>query len=101
MMRLKPMVERVPLILTQEFGWDAGHTVVKCREAGLHPSGCVIKPFKERQLLDTVETIIAWAAAGSLISAPAIDEPKVQSPRSKVGSDAALVAADVGHDVNS
>ena len=31
MMRLKPMVEPVPLILTQEFGWDAGHTLVKCR----------------------------------------------------------------------
>lgn len=62
MMRLKPMVDRVPLILTQEFGWDAGHTLVKCRAAGLHPSGCVIKPFKERQLLDTVETIIDWTS---------------------------------------
>lgn len=61
MMRLKPMVDRVPLILTQEYGWDAGHTLVKCRAAGLHPSGCVIKPFKERQLLDTVETIIDWS----------------------------------------
>ena len=60
MMRLKPLVDRIPLILTQEFGWDAGHTLVKCRAAGLHPSGCVIKPFKERQLLDTVETIIDW-----------------------------------------
>ena len=60
MMRLKPMVDRMPLILTQEFGWDAGHTLVKCRAAGLHPSGCVIKPFKERQLLDTVETILDW-----------------------------------------
>ena len=64
MMRLKPMVDRMPLILTQEFGWDAGHTLVKCRAAGLHPSGCVIKPFKERQLLDTVETIIDWTNGG-------------------------------------
>jgi GAF domain-containing protein len=64
MMRLKPMVDRMPLILTQEFGWDAGHTLVKCREAGLHPSGCVIKPFKERQLLDTVETILEWTSNG-------------------------------------
>jgi CheY-like chemotaxis protein len=61
MMRLKPMVQPVPLILTQEFGWDAGHTLVKARQAGLHPSGCVIKPFKERQLLDTLETIIDWS----------------------------------------
>ncbi len=64
MMRLQPMVQPVPMILTQEFGWDAGHTVVKCRQAGLHPSGTVIKPFKERQLLDTLETIIGWSQLG-------------------------------------
>jgi CheY-like chemotaxis protein len=64
MMRLEPMVKPVPLILTQEFGWDAGHTLVKARAAGLHPSGCVIKPFKERQLLDTLETIIDWSQGG-------------------------------------
>jgi GAF domain-containing protein len=64
MMRLAPMVHPIPLILTQEFGWDAGHTLVKARQAGLHPSGCVIKPFKERQLLDTLETIIDWSEAG-------------------------------------
>ena len=39
MMRLKPMVQPVPMILSQEFGWDAGHTLVKARQAGLHPSG--------------------------------------------------------------
>ena len=64
MMRLKPMVHPIPLILTQEFGWDAGHTLVKARQAGLHPSGCVIKPFKERQLLDTLEAIIDWSQLG-------------------------------------
>jgi GAF domain-containing protein len=64
MMRLKPMVHPVPMILSQEFGWDAGHTVVKCRQAGLHPSGTVIKPFKECQLLDTLETIIDWSQGG-------------------------------------
>jgi len=64
MMRLKPMVQPVPMILSQEFGWDAGHTLVKCRQAGLHPSGTVIKPFKERQLLDTLETIIDWSQGG-------------------------------------
>jgi two-component system, sensor histidine kinase SagS len=64
MMRLQPMVQPVPMILTQEFGWDSGHTLVKARQAGLHPSGCVIKPFKERQLLDTLETIIDWSQGG-------------------------------------
>lgn len=64
MMRLKPLVDRVPLILTQTSEWDSGHTVVKCREAGLHPAGWIIKPFKERQLLDTVEKIIGWSESG-------------------------------------
>jgi CheY-like chemotaxis protein len=66
MILLKPMVERVPLILTQASEWDSGHTVVKCREAGLHPAGWIIKPFKERQLLDTVEKIIGWSEGGRL-----------------------------------
>lgn len=66
MMLLKPLVERVPLILTQASEWDSGHTVVKCREAGLHPAGWIIKPFKERQLLDTVEKIIGWSEGGRL-----------------------------------
>ena len=43
---------------------SSGHTLVKAREAGLHPCGCVIKPFKERQLLDTLEKIIAWSEGG-------------------------------------
>lgn len=64
MMRLAPLVQPIPLILTQEFGWDAGHTLVKARQAGLHPGGCVIKPFKERQLLDTLEAIIDWSQVG-------------------------------------
>jgi two-component system, sensor histidine kinase SagS len=64
MMLLKPMAQPVPLILTQEFGWDAGHTLVKARQAGLHPSGCVIKPFREVQLLDTLEKIIDWSQGG-------------------------------------
>ncbi|MEX2174056.1 MAG: GAF domain-containing protein [Pirellulaceae bacterium] len=64
LLRLKPMVDRMPLILAQEFGWDIGHTMVKCRQAGLHPSGFVIKPFKESQLLDTVETILDWTSGG-------------------------------------
>ena len=38
--------------------------LVKARQAGLHPSGTVIKPFKERQLLDTLETIIDWSEGG-------------------------------------
>lgn len=64
MIRLKPLVTRLPLILTQTSEYDSGHTLVKCREAGLHPAGWIIKPFRERQLLDTVETIIGWSEGG-------------------------------------
>jgi CheY-like chemotaxis protein len=64
MLTLKKLVQPVPLILTQTSEWDSGHTVVKCREAGLHPAGWIIKPFKERQLLDTVEKIIDWSEGG-------------------------------------
>ncbi|WP_425614985.1 response regulator [Anatilimnocola sp. NA78] len=61
MMRLKRMIHPVPLILMSEFGWDAGHTLVKARQAGLHNRGILIKPFILKQLLDTVETIIDWS----------------------------------------
>ena len=58
MMKLKRMINPVPLILMSEFGWDAGHTLVKARQAGLHSRGILIKPFILKQLLDTVEVII-------------------------------------------
>jgi CheY-like chemotaxis protein/PAS domain-containing protein len=58
MMKLKRMIDPVPLILMSEFGWDAGHTLVKARQAGLHSRGILIKPFILKQLLDTVEIII-------------------------------------------
>ncbi|ADB15346.1 putative PAS/PAC sensor protein [Pirellula staleyi DSM 6068] len=61
MMRLKRMVDPVPLILMSEFGWDAGHTLVKARQAGLHTRGNIMKPFILPQLLDTVEVIIEWS----------------------------------------
>jgi len=61
MMKLKTMVEPVPLILSKEYGYDSDHTVVKCRQAGLHPGALIIKPFKDRQVLDTLETIIDWS----------------------------------------
>lgn len=61
MMKLKQMISPVPLILMSEFGWDAGHTLVKARQAGLHSRGYLIKPFILKQLLDTVETIIDWS----------------------------------------
>ncbi len=61
MMRLKKLVDPVPLILMSEFGWDRQHTLVKARQAGLHARGYLIKPFILTQLLDTVEIIYDWS----------------------------------------
>ncbi|MGV3606292.1 MAG: response regulator [Planctomycetaceae bacterium] len=61
MLRLKRMVDPVPLILTQAFGHDRAHTLCKARNAGLHQKAWIIKPFKPVQLLETVECIIDWS----------------------------------------
>ena len=59
MMRLKSLIDPVPLILTQESGcWDSNHTLVKARQAGLSERAWIVKPFKAAQLLDTVEHIL-------------------------------------------
>ncbi len=58
MLRLMQITERVPLALMTGFGWDPGHSIVKAREAGLHPKALLYKPFKLRQLLDVIEVVI-------------------------------------------
>ncbi len=58
MVRLQKIVEPVPMILMTGFGWDPGHSIVKAREAGLHPKALLYKPFKQNQLLNVLETII-------------------------------------------
>jgi len=64
MLRLKDILTVVPMILASGFGWDAGHTVCKARKAGLHPKGIVFKPYRDPQLPDAMETVMAWIAAG-------------------------------------
>lgn len=61
--RLKEINDCVPLILMTGFGYDPGHSIVKSRQAGLHPKGILYKPFRLDQLLNTVETILDWAAS--------------------------------------
>ncbi|MDX1948398.1 MAG: GAF domain-containing protein [Pirellulaceae bacterium] len=58
MKRLRLLSEHVPLIVTDSGGYDPKHIWVDCRKHGVHPDGRVFKPFKERQLLDTLERII-------------------------------------------
>ena len=58
MCRLQELMKRVPLVLMTGFGYDPGHSVVKARQAGLHPKAILYKPFRLDQLLETCELIL-------------------------------------------
>jgi hypothetical protein len=69
MIKLKDILGVVPMILASGFGWDAGHTVCKARKAGLHAKGIVFKPYRDPQLPDAMETVMAWVKSGEAASA--------------------------------
>ena len=54
------------MVLMKGFGYDPGHSIVKARQAGLHPKGILYKPFRLDQLIDVVTTILE--ASGTLTS---------------------------------
>jgi len=56
MLKLKEMMDPVPLVLMTGFGYDPGHSIVKARQAGLQ--SVLYKPFRLDQLLDAIEKII-------------------------------------------
>lgn len=58
MVRLQPLLDPLPLVLMTGFGYDPGHSIVKARQAGLHPKAILYKPFRLDQLLEVVETIL-------------------------------------------
>lgn len=58
MCRLSEIMTRVPMVLMTGFGYDPGHSIVKARQAGLHPKAVLFKPFRLDQLIDVVETIL-------------------------------------------
>ncbi len=58
MCRLSEIMSRVPMVLMTGFGYDPGHSIVKARQAGLHPKAVLYKPFRLDQLIDVVETIL-------------------------------------------
>jgi CheY-like chemotaxis protein len=58
LLKLKELVDSVPLILMTGFGYDPGHTIVKARQAGLPSNAILYKPFRLDQLLETVEGVI-------------------------------------------
>lgn len=58
MCRLEQFMHPVPMVLMTGFGYDPGHSIVKARQAGLHPKAILYKPFRLDQLIDVVETIV-------------------------------------------
>lgn len=61
LLKLKEMMEHVPMALMTGFGYDPGHSIVKARQAGLQ--AVLYKPFRLDQLLETVEQLVASNAA--------------------------------------
>jgi CheY-like chemotaxis protein len=57
LLKLKEVMDPVPMVLMTGFGYDPGHSIVKARQAGLHPNAVLYKPFRLDQLLETVEMI--------------------------------------------
>ncbi|MEO8497591.1 MAG: response regulator [Planctomycetota bacterium] len=58
LVRLQEILDPVPLVLMTGFGYDPGHSIVKARQAGLHPKAILYKPFRLDQLLETVECML-------------------------------------------
>jgi two-component system, sensor histidine kinase SagS len=61
MLKLKEMMEVVPMALMTGFGYDPGHSIVRARQAGLQ--AVLYKPFRLDQLLETVEQLVTGSTA--------------------------------------
>jgi CheY-like chemotaxis protein len=59
MVKLKEMIDPVPLILMKGFGYDPEHAIAKARQAGLSMQALLHKPFRLDQLLSAVEFVLA------------------------------------------
>ena len=66
LLKLKEMMEFVPMALMTGFGYDPGHSIVRARQAGLQ--AVLYKPFRLDQLLETVEQLVTGAPAGASAS---------------------------------
>ena len=63
MMRLKEIIDPVPMILMTGFGYDPGHSIVNALQNGLHPKARLFKPFRLDQLIDVVKTVLEAGGA--------------------------------------
>ncbi|MDV6028688.1 MAG: response regulator [Phycisphaera sp. RhM] len=78
MMRLKEIIDPVPMILMTGFGYDPGHSIVHALQNGLHPKARLFKPFRLDQLIDVVQTVLlAGGVAPDNQAGPAANPPTV------------------------
>jgi CheY-like chemotaxis protein len=61
LVKLREILDPVPLVLMTGFGYDPGHSIVKARQAGIDL--VLFKPFRVDQLLDTVEKAVSRRSA--------------------------------------
>jgi CheY-like chemotaxis protein len=61
LVKLKEMLDYVPLILMTGYGYDPGHNIVKCAQEGLPKNSLLCKPFRLDQLISVVERVISDA----------------------------------------
>ena len=57
LLKLKEVIENVPMVLMTGFGYDPGHSIVKARKEGL--LNVLYKPFRLDQLVSVVEEIVS------------------------------------------
>ena len=72
MLRLQKLFTHVPMALMTGFGYDPGHSIVKARQAGLHPKAILYKPFRLEQLLSVTETLLNYK--------PSVEQPVHTEP---------------------
>ena len=58
LLKLRDVIDPVPLVLMTGFGYDPTHTIVNARKAGLPTNSVLYKPFRLDQLLTTVESTL-------------------------------------------
>lgn len=79
MVRLQKLMDHVPMALMTGFGYDPGHSIVKARQAGLHPKAILYKPFRLDQLLSVSETLLDYKPTPELITTPPQPPESTQS----------------------
>jgi FixJ family two-component response regulator len=73
LLKLRDIIDPVPLVLMTGFGYDPGHSIVKARQAGIEL--VLYKPFRIDQLLDTVDRAIAAFSGDAGTTHPAAVPP--------------------------